>query len=216
MFTHAVAVMASAWLVSAQISTENSAFHPHATFAFIRTGERTPLEQPGASVLTALGANQMYDLGRNFRSRYVSGNSPAALGVAHIANISQDFLNNDQILVQTLDTPYLISSAQAFMQGLYPAHGISNGTGDATGVLADGTVLDFPLNGYQYADIESFGSSDPNSISVSGSQNCPIAQRDAMRYFTTDTFINAKSANEELYNSLPEDWFGGNINKDEM
>ena len=122
MFVYAVAVTTSAWLVGAQVSTDSDVFHPHAAFAFICTGERTPLDKPGTSVLTALGANQLYALGQNFRSRYISGNSPGALGVEHIANLSQNTLNNDQILVKTLDIPYLISSAQAFMQGLYPPY----------------------------------------------------------------------------------------------
>lgn len=215
MLRFVVAAAASAWLVGAQDTESTNGFHPHAAFAFIRTGERTPLIQSGSSVLTALGANQMYSLGENFRIRYIEGDS-GALGVEHIANMSQNFLNNDQIMVQTLDTPFLMSSAQAFMQGLYPPHGVSNGSGDATGLLADGTVLDFPLNGYQYANIQTSGYSDPASIAVDGFSACYLAQRDAMRYFSTEQFTSTKSASDEFYDSIPRDWFQGQFGDGDM
>ncbi|KAL6708452.1 hypothetical protein ACN47E_002715 [Coniothyrium glycines] len=207
--------MASAWLASAQSAADSGGFHPHAAFAFIRTGERTPLARSDTPSLTALGANQMYTLGKNIRNRYIAG-GPGALGEEPIANLSQNILDNNQVHVQTLDTGYLVSSAQAFMQGLYPPHGISNGTGDVTGLLADGTVLDFPLNGYQYPSIQASGQSDPYSLHVAGSQACPIAQRDAMRYFTTESFYNTKNATEDFYNNLPTDWFQGNIAESEI
>lgn len=218
MLKHAVAVVASAWLVGAQNSntTESSAYHPHAAFAFIRTGERTPLERPGVPVLSAVGANQLYTLGQNFRTRYVAGTSPSGLGVQHIAGLAPSILNNEQIWVQTTDAQYLVSAAQAFMQGLYPPHGTSNGTGPATGILSDGTVIDYPLNGYQYANIHSTGEFDAESIYVAGADNCPAAQRDAMKYFMTDEFIKTKAANEKLYDSLNVDWFEGNMKKSDL
>ena len=46
-----------------------TSYHPHAAVAFVRTGERLPLIQPGPSTLTATGANQMYTLGQNFRTK---------------------------------------------------------------------------------------------------------------------------------------------------
>jgi len=38
---------------------------------FIRTGERTPWVRGGAGVLSALGAQQVLELGHNFRGRYI-------------------------------------------------------------------------------------------------------------------------------------------------
>lgn len=216
MLTHAVVVVASAWLVGAQNPPDNNAYHPHASFAFIRTGERTPLERTGVPVLTALGANQMYTLGQNFRSRYVSGESPGGLGVEHIAGMAQNILNNEQILVETLDSQYLISAAQAFMQGLYPPHVLGNGTGTGAGLLADGTAIDYPLNVYQYASIQSPGADDAESIFLNGAQQCPIAKRDAMRYFTSDEFLETKAANEDFYKKLDIDWFEGTLKEDEL
>ncbi|KAF2833007.1 phosphoglycerate mutase-like protein [Ophiobolus disseminans] len=223
MYKLAIAAWASAWLVGAQV-TDDDLYHPHASFAFIRTGERTPTIQPGPSVLTALGAQQMYKLGQNFRTRYIAGNADAGLlGVQRIAGMSQNLVNNDQILVQTLDQQHLVSSAQAFMQGLYPPRntinslGSSNGTGASTGgLLANGTAIDFPLGGYQYANIQSSGQLDPESIYISGIQNCPIAQRDALRYFTTDSFAQTQAATADFYKRLSPEWFGGNLRRDQL
>jgi hypothetical protein len=218
MFKFAIATLASAWLVSAQ-ETDDDSYHPHAAFAFIRTGERTPLLRNGPPVLTALGAQQMFRLGQNLRTRYISGDAPAGLGVQQILGMSPDALNNDQVLIQTSDEQHLVASAQAFMQGLYPPRSIvnSNGTGSSTGnLLSNGSAIDYPLGGYQYATIQSAGQLDPESIYVSGSQYCPAAQRDAMMYYTTDKFVEAKASNEAFYDKLNLDWFEGNLKKSEL
>jgi hypothetical protein len=216
MFTHIVlATAASVWLVGAQAAGSNMD-HVHAAFAFIRTGERTPILRSDTQRLTAVGANQMYTLGQNFRTRYIADEKPNGLRTERIANLSTDILNNDQIRVQTLDTPYLVSSAQALMQALYPPHSISNGTADTTGVLADGTTVDYPLNGYQYASIQAASQDDPKTRIVSGAQNCPMAQVDGLTYLTTNQFQETYGATEGLYKSLTPEWFEGYLGEDDM
>ncbi|KAH6860923.1 histidine phosphatase superfamily [Alternaria rosae] len=209
MFTRTiVAAMASASLAGAQSSDSE---HTLAAFAFVRTGDRTPVLRNNTQTLTTLGANQMHALGQKFRSKFVSGTES-------IAELSEDVLNNDQIWVQTLDAPYLVSSAQAFMQGLFPPHDISNATGDNTGVLADGTSIDYPLNGYQYASIHAANVYDPYARLVSGSAQCPQGQSDALKYFTTPEYWDAQTLadNRDLYKNLPLDWFEGHVNQDEL
>ncbi|KAG9186531.1 hypothetical protein G6011_09639 [Alternaria panax] len=147
----------------------------------------------------------MHALGQKLRTKYVTGTQS-------IAGLSTDVLNNDQIWVQTLDTPYLVSSAQAFMQGLYPPHDVSG----TTGVLADGTSVDYPLNGYQYASIHAASPNDPYSRLVSGTQSCPQGQADGLKYFTTPEFKAAKGVNEDLYDKLNLDWFEGYAEQDEL
>ncbi|KAH8731065.1 histidine phosphatase superfamily [Phaeosphaeriaceae sp. PMI808] len=218
MFSLAVAALASVWLVGAQ-ETDNPGYHTHATFAFIRTGDRTPAIQPGPSVLTALGAQQMFQLGQNFRTRYIAGNAPANLGVERIAGMSTTILNNDQVLVQTLDSQHLVSSAQAFMQGLYPPQNIASGNstrGASGGLLSNGTAIDFPLGGYQYANIQTASLDDPKSFYLAGTQSCPVAKMAAMKYFTTEKFMATKEANEDFYNKLDIDWFEGNLRKEQL
>ncbi|KAH5099768.1 hypothetical protein HBI73_121990 [Parastagonospora nodorum] len=217
MFKLVVASLASAWLASAQ-ETDNDVYHPHAAFALVRTGERTPTIRRGNPVLTALGAQQMFLLGQNFRTRYITGNAPDGLGVQHISGMSTDALNNDQISVQTSSQQHVISSAQAFMQGLYPPRNIanSNGTGSSTGLLSNGSAIDFPLGGYQYASIQSSSHVDSDSVFVSGNQNCPTAQQAAMMYYTTSNFYNTKTATDDFYDKLNLDWFEGNLMPEQL
>ena len=105
MFALSLTVLASAWMVCAQ---DNDAYHPHGAFAFVRSGERTPSLTGDSQVLTAVGAQQMYQLGQNLRARWIGGDSNTGLGRQNIANMSVDMLNNDQISIQTLDTQYLV------------------------------------------------------------------------------------------------------------
>lgn len=205
------AALASAWLVGAQSTPDSDNYHTHATFAFIRTGERTPILRNDTQKLTALGATQMYTLGENFRTRYIAGDSPKRLGIEHIEGLSVDVIDNDQVWVQTLDKPYLVSSAQAFMQGLYPPRGASNGTGEISGSLANGSSVDYPLNGYQYATIHTASEDDPVSRYISGARNCPEAQVAALTYWTTDEAMGNQTANADLYKKLNLDWFEGTL-----
>jgi hypothetical protein len=206
-----ITAVALTQLVVAQSPSDNNTHHTLASFVFIRTGERTPILRNDTQILTALGAQQMYTLGLDFRTRYIAGDSPRRLGVERITEISVDTIDNDQIWVQTLDKPYLVSSAQAFMQGLYPPHSISNGTEKVTNLLADGTYIDYPLNGYQYASIQATSPEDPDSRYISGSQNCPLAQVASLEYFTTEEFQETETANADLFKKLNLEWLEGTL-----
>ncbi|KAJ4320185.1 hypothetical protein N0V94_003546 [Neodidymelliopsis sp. IMI 364377] len=159
----------------------------------------------------------MYQLGQNFRGRYVASDGAAGLGRQKIANMSVDILNNDQISIQTLDTPYLVSSAQAFMQGMYPPNSIANATrlGDETGLLANGSVVQNPLDGYQYATVQSFSPYAYNSIYISGAQNCPMGKRQSMQYTVSAGFKQTKEKSKDVYETLQTSWFQGGLLDDQ-
>ncbi|KAF9695979.1 hypothetical protein EKO04_005983 [Ascochyta lentis] len=214
MFALSLTVLASAWLAAAQT---DDVYHPHGAFAFVRSGERTPALTGDTQVLTALGANQMYRLGQNLRARWIDSSGDAELGRQNIANMSVDMINNDQISIQTLDTQYLVSSAQAFMQGMYPPHALGNSTGlgDSTGLLADGTIVQAPLDGYQYATVQSFSPFAYNSIYIAGNQNCPMAKRESLQYLVSDSFRETKADSKETYDLLQTSWFQGNLLDDQ-
>lgn len=216
MFTRELIVLAAAWGAGAA-AQEAGSYHPHAAFAFVRSGERTPGLTGESQVLTALGAQQMYQLGQNLRTRWIAGEGNAALGRQNIANMSVDMLNNDQISVQTLDKQYLVSSAQAFMQGMYPPHtlGNSSGLGDATGLLADGTTVQAPLDGYQYATVQSFSPYAYNSYYIAGNQNCPAAKLESLQYTVSDGFEATKAASKETYDLMQTSWFQGYLLDDQ-
>ena len=214
MFALSLTVLASAWLVAA----DTDVYHPHGAFAFIRSGERTPALTGDTQVLTAVGAQQMYELGQSLRARWIDSDGNARMGRQNIANMSVDILNNDQISVQTLDKEYLVASAQAFMQGMYPPNtlGNSTGLGDATGLLADGTTIQAPLNGYQYATVHSFNEYAYNSIYIAGSQNCPAAKVESLQYIVSDDFKTTKAISKETYDLLQTSWFQGHLLDDQV
>lgn len=158
----------------------------------------------------------MHELGQNFRTRYITGNADAGLGIERIEGMSQDTLYNDQILVQTLDRQHLVSSAQAFMQGLYPPRSIGNGTSSTGGLLANGSAIDYPLGGYQYANVQSSGQSDPESIYISGMQGCTVAEVNSLKYYSTKEFAETQADSVDLYAKLKTDWFDGGLTRKDM
>lgn len=213
-----LAVMAAAWLIEA--ADDNPLYHPHGAVAFIRTGERTPLIA-GSPKLSALGAQQMHTLGQMFRGRYINGdNGNSGIGQEPIIGLSADILNDDQLSIQTLDEPYLVASAQAFMQGLYPPYTISSNStghmGDETGILANGSVIDYPLSGYQYANIKAFGSQDLNSIYVAGDQNCYLSGVESSIYQSTDEYLETKAESQSFYEALNASLFDDHLPQDQM
>jgi hypothetical protein len=214
MFTLLLALLASADLGHAQ--ADNKQYHPHAAFAFIRSGERTPVLR-GPQTLTALGAQQMLTLGQNFRARYISPDGDAGLGRQRIANMSVDVLDNTQISVQTLNSPYLVSAAQAFMQGLYPPHSASNSSGDGgnTGSLADGTTVDYPLNGYQYAMVQTYDQDAYQSMYLTA-EHCPMSKVASLNYLTTPDFVTTSVDSDSVYEKLDVDWFEGHLKSDQL
>ena len=129
--------------------------------------------------------------------------------------MSPNILNNQQILVQTKDTPYLVEAAQAFMQGLYPPFTVGNGTGSGD-IMADGTTVTYPLNGYQYASVQSSSPLDPASVFVAGRQNCLTAQKESYTYLGSHEYLATKAASDAYYQSLSPDWFGGTLRRDQL
>jgi hypothetical protein len=208
-----LAVMATARLVAA--ANNNETMHVHGSVVFVRTGERTPVFAGGDQVLSALGAQQMHTLGQNFRTRYVNDNGgPSGLGVQQLS-IEGNVINNDELLIQTLDTPYLFASAQAFMQGLYPPYS-TNSTDDVTGLLANGSAMDFPMGGYQYAQVHTVGQFDAQSVYLGGNQNCPESQVDSGMYEVTEQFMQTKAIHKDFYNAIGLDLFDGHLKKSEL
>ena len=212
-----LAVMAAAW--PADAANNNESMHVHGSVVFIRTGERTPVLAGGDQVLSALGAQQMHALGQNFRTRYVNEGGPDGLGVQQMS-IARNVINNDQLLIQTLDTPYLFASAQAFMQGLYPPYSINatrNGpNADVTGLLANGSAIDFPMGGYQYAQVHTVGQFDAQSVYLGGNQNCPESQVNSAMYEVTEQFLQTKAINKKFYSAMDVDLFDGHLKKSQL
>lgn len=97
-------------------------------------------------------------------------------------------------------------SAQAFMQAFYPPYNLnSNVTAeylDPTSVLANESYIDNPLNGYQYPLIQTFTALDPNSIFVSGADNCISWDIGEAAYYNSDAFSAMDTNTAGLYNEI--------------
>ncbi|KAI0479516.1 phosphoglycerate mutase-like protein [Xylariaceae sp. FL0804] len=88
------------------------------------------------------------------------------------------------------------ASALAFMQGMYPPTNgaFAGGGGDGAAKLANGSVLEYPLGGYQYPSIQTFSATDPNVIWLAGHELCPE------RKHSIDTQVGVGPA-ADLYDS---------------
>jgi hypothetical protein len=153
--------------VSAQVQE-----HVWSSVAYLLYGDRTPLLDSVPASLTPLGAHQLFSQGSMFRARYLdasafTGGENAVTTHAPIYAIETHAIDNAQVSIFSTTDEYVSASAMAFMQGLYPpsnqtASEGSSGIGAA--VLANGSMIDFPLNGYQYPNIQTLSVLDPNAI----------------------------------------------------
>jgi Histidine phosphatase superfamily (branch 2) len=176
--------------------------HIWSTIIYSRYGDRTPYILPTANTLTPLGANQMYSAGNRFRDRYLAG-TPGN-GNTIIQGISPFQLNNDQVSIVSLTDQFVVASAQAFMQGLYPPLQASSNATFINGQsqLANGSNVLSPLDGYQYPQIDTASPLDLNSIWLEGANNCPIYSTSRSDYFNSPAYANLLTTTRDFYHGL--------------
>ncbi|OJD37699.1 histidine acid phosphatase [Diplodia corticola] len=201
----AASFLTAAFLASAPLTVSAAV---HAAVIFTRTGERTPLlGQPGLAELTPLGARQAYSQGTIFRQRYIApqANSVDLGGPDAIRNISEYDVVNSQLYVLATDATYAAATAQAFLQGLYPPHTLNDTATPAlaaTAVLANGTYVEAPLNGYQYPRIRTASSLDPASVYLAGQEVCLNYVFDRASYFDTLEFNETQARTSSFYSGV--------------
>lgn len=198
-----LAIMAATWLINA-----DDTYQLHAAAVISRTGERTPeIHGSEGRQLTALGAQQLYTAGEAFRGRYINSlnGGSTALGSAPIIGLSANVVDNGQTYVLTPDKPWLVASAQAFLQGLYPPFTLNRTAAlklNPSYILANGTYMDYPLDGYQYAQVHTASDLDPANIWVQGSENCRNTTLSGIEYYDTQEFANTRATAERLYQAV--------------
>ncbi|TID21565.1 phosphoglycerate mutase-like protein [Venturia nashicola] len=205
MFALYVALLAAVWASSMdRVEAQNHTIH--ASVIFARTGDRTPFLSAGTPHLTSLGAQQMSSLGQYFRRRYIASAPESPLeGAAVLTGLSSWNLDNEQVFVQTIDTMYTAQSATAFMQALYPPHTLRNSTAtylDPSSILSDSTYLEAPLNGYQYAMINTVSQYDPYSAYLDGATGCPNLDNSALQYYVSEEFNTTNARTTTMYQSI--------------
>jgi hypothetical protein len=115
-------------------------------------------------------------------------------------------VDNQEVFVQTIESQYTAASATAFMQALYPPYNL--GTSDASSLqdssalTNNGTYVEAPLNGYQYAVVNTVGTTDPYIIYLTGTNNCDSFSSSALDYYSSDSFNDTEVSVRTLYQSL--------------
>ncbi|KAI2616238.1 phosphoglycerate mutase-like protein [Hypoxylon sp. NC1633] len=172
------------------------------SFAYIRYGERTPLQGLNTPSLTPLGAQQLFSQGSLFRARYLSNSSlsdedNAVTTNSPITGIEQRALDNSQLAIYSSTDDYVVGGALAFLQGLYPpvtgTFAYDNGGMNAS-TLSNGTMINYPLGGYQYPNIVTASVTDPNTVWIEGHTTCT-------EYWTSSTDFRNSEVAQQMYNS---------------
>jgi hypothetical protein len=137
-----------------------------ASVIFVNHGEKIPYLNRGPYNLTPLGANQLLEAGSVVRDRYLSPpvNGSQLTEGFPINGLNVNDIENTQLYIASQNDEYVSSSAMAFMQGLYPPRSSGTLTVDEESIMGNGSLIQYPLSGYQYPNIETLGSLDFNSI----------------------------------------------------
>jgi len=128
-------------------------------------GDHTPLALSDQPTLTPLGALQMRGRGDAFRNRYLR---PSRYNdYVGIVGIQHKTIDSSQLTVESSTDRCSSASAMAFMQGLYPPwlHTTCDLEVPEHTRFANGSLLNYPLCGYQYPNIRTISPmTDPDSI----------------------------------------------------
>lgn len=158
-------------LLAVTAPAQSSSERVWSSFAFVLYGERTPLSGHDLPTLTPLGAQQLLSQGSFFRDRYLvtSSSSEDDSSSKPIVGINLDAIDNHQLAIYSSTADYNVASTLAFMQGLYPPNSdaFPSVTGGlSTNQLANGSTYNYPLDGYQYPNIQTLSILDPKSIGL--------------------------------------------------
>lgn len=137
----------------------------------------------------------MFSSGQYFRNQYVSSSAPA-----RIEGLSSDEVDLSQISVQAPIDAVLMTSAQAFLQGLYPPVGSQ----EESDTLRNGTIIYAPLNGYQlipiYTSDQGGGSEDQPWLQATS--NCANALTSSNAYYSSRDYMDMLHKTDSFYKRL--------------
>jgi hypothetical protein len=125
-------------------------------------GERVPEIADAFPYVTPLGAEQAFAAGSAIRTRYIEGPGTNVTDSYPIPGLSVNMIDNTQLYLLARDDDYIAGSAQAFMQGVYPPLG--SAYVDQESILSNGTLVQYPLGGYQYPTIDIISPLDFNYV----------------------------------------------------
>ncbi|CAI7569211.1 unnamed protein product [Penicillium glandicola] len=191
-----IALLALQGLVMASAQDSQATEKVWGVFAFTVYGDSKPSTLTSSRTLTDYGANELAAAASAFRYRYVSTVGGSETGIQNISPIILD--SNDVDVLSTTDQN-IVASAQAFMQGLYPPLGSMN---ISSTQIANGSLTQGPLNGYQYPRIVTVGEADPQSLLVEGHAMCDMYHDAESEYRNSDEVQDITRDTEAFYRKL--------------
>jgi hypothetical protein len=164
-------------------------------YIFHRHGDRTTKSYK-PTLLTSLGAEQVYASGQYYRDLYISSTASSK-----ISGVSSDLAVLSQLEVTAPTDDVLQNSAQVFLQSLYPP------TTLATQTLANGTKVNAPLGGYQYIPVDAVStaassSDSENSAWLQAGSGCGNAVVSSNNYFSSQEYLSTLESTKGFYSSL--------------
>jgi hypothetical protein len=144
-------------------------------------------------MLTNLGLQQNYQVGSDYRDRYIASSSPK-----QILGISEETYVPAQIFASAPDEPVLLNTATAFLQGLYPPlEGLDGEVPSQT--LNNGSAYTNPLGGYQYVVLHGEEKESPDTIWIKGDDECPAISVLAEEFTESDVYAERVESTRSFY-----------------
>lgn len=213
MFNGLYLALISLWLQASGVTAQEYTEKVWAVFAYTTHGDSTPnvLAEARPRFLSDYGANQLAAAGAAFRERYLSSGDSINVSESAIQYLSASVLDSKDVDVFATTEQFVIASAQAFMQGLYPPLGQS---GLAPSDTVDNSSYDVsPLDGYQYPQIVTLGSGDPQSVMVAGQEDCSMHQAAVSQYRNGDYAQEITQITDAFYERLWNEVLSGDFAK---
>ncbi|KAK6506778.1 hypothetical protein TWF481_005238 [Arthrobotrys musiformis] len=171
--------------------------------------DRTSLVLPDGTqggAFGAEGATMCYQDGAYYWNKYLK--KDASLKVYGTSQI----FNPDYVNAEVPNMDLSIQSAMAFMQGLYRPIGLQSSVSDSDDISTadNSTFSNGPLNGFQYAPITTYRSTDPQSIWVAGNlQQCNNQKISSAQYYSSEDYKALYDESKPFLESLYEPYFQG-------
>ncbi|KAI1115212.1 phosphoglycerate mutase-like protein [Nemania sp. NC0429] len=165
-------------------------------YIFSRHGDRTP-KALAPTNLTSLGAEQVFASGDYYRNRYVAADASSP-----VLGLSRNTAALTQLTVTAPIDNVLQSSAQAFLQGLYPPAGDFS-----TQDLRNKSLVTAPLGGYQYIPINTVdttfsGKQPEDNPWLQGGSGCDNAVVSSNNYLSSSEYLATSRQSEAFYQGL--------------
>ena len=167
----------------------------HGVVVFSRHGDRTT-KHFGSQVLTPLGAQQCFQVGGEYRARYLASGSPH-----RINGISEFQYVPAQVWASAPDQSILLGTATSFLQGLYPPLGDIQAS-DVSMQLANSSSVSNPLSGYQYVTLHGVSDDSPETVWIKGDDDCPAVAAASADFKVSAEYQSRVASTRDFYRSL--------------